>query len=76
MDEFPDNEPDPNKLYERYALSLPKAQYLARLLIARRTAVWRARARKELRGKLEAIRADAEASISTQASPLGARVIL
>jgi hypothetical protein len=63
---FPDSEPDPNKLYERYALSLPKAQYVARLLIARRTAVWRARARKELRSRLEDIRADAEAAVKAK----------
>ncbi|TSD89155.1 hypothetical protein FFK22_009275, partial [Mycobacterium sp. KBS0706] len=40
-----DEQPDANRIYARYQLGLPRAQYLARLLRARRTAQWRAAAR-------------------------------
>jgi hypothetical protein len=56
---FPDEAPNPTKLYNRYALSLPKARYLARLLLARRSAHWRAGARRELLARLREFEADA-----------------
>jgi hypothetical protein len=56
---FPDEAPNPTKLYSRYALSLPKARYLARLLLARRSAHWRASARRELLARLREFESDA-----------------
>jgi hypothetical protein len=49
----PEKEPDPTQLYLRYALPLPRAQFVARMLLARQTSQWRAKARQELRQKLE-----------------------
>ena len=57
-----DEQPDANRIYARYQLGLPRAQYLARLLRARRTAQWRAAARAELRQVLERAEADARAA--------------
>ncbi len=57
-----DEQPDANRIYARYKLGLPRAQYLARLLRARRTAQWRAAARAELRQVLERTEADARAA--------------
>lgn len=50
-----DEQPDPARIYARYQLGLPRAQYLARLLRARRSAQWRAAARVELRRVLESV---------------------
>lgn len=50
-----DEQPDANRIYARYQLGLPRAQYLARLLRARRSAQWRAAARAELRRVLESV---------------------
>ncbi|MGK9167056.1 hypothetical protein KXR53_12195 [Inquilinus limosus] len=57
-----DEQPDANRIYARFQLGLPRAQYLARLLRARRTAQWRAAARAELRQVLEQSEADARAA--------------
>ncbi|MGK9231699.1 hypothetical protein KXS07_08725 [Inquilinus limosus] len=57
-----DEQPDANRIYARFQLGLPRAQYLARLLRARRTAQWRAAARAELRQALEQAEADARAA--------------
>ena len=57
-----DEQPDANRIYARYQLGLPRAQYLARLLRARRTAQWRAAARAELRQVLERTETDARAA--------------
>jgi len=57
-----DEQPDANRIYARYQLGLPRAQYLARLLRARRTAQWRAAARAELRRVLDRAEADARAA--------------
>lgn len=56
-----DEQPDASRIYARYQLGLPRAQYLARLLRARRTAQWRAAARAELGQALERVSADARA---------------
>jgi hypothetical protein len=56
---FPDEAPDPTKLYDRCTLPLPKARYLARLLLARRSGRWRVGARKELLARLREKEADA-----------------
>jgi hypothetical protein len=50
---FPDEQPDATRLYARFSLPLPRAQYLARLLLARRTAQWREAARREVLVALE-----------------------
>jgi hypothetical protein len=57
-----DEQPDTNRIYARYQLGLPRAQYLARLLRARRSAQWRAAARAELRQVLERAEPDARAA--------------
>lgn len=57
-----DEQPDANRIYARYQLGLPRAQYLARLLRARRSAQWRTAARAELRQVLERASADARAA--------------
>jgi hypothetical protein len=59
---FIDEQPDAARIYERFAVSLPRAAYLARLLRARRAAQWRLAARKELKAQLERRKADAEQS--------------
>ncbi|MDR6292839.1 MULTISPECIES: hypothetical protein [Inquilinus] len=48
-----DEQPDAARIYARFQLGLPRAQYLARLLRARRSAQWRAAARAELRQALQ-----------------------
>lgn len=60
-----DEQPNANRIYARYQFGLPRAQYLARLLRARRTAQWRAAARAELRQVLERAEADARAAAET-----------
>lgn len=57
-----DEQPDPARIYARFRLGLPRAQYLARLLRARREAQWRAAARAELRDTLSRIAPDARAA--------------
>ena len=57
-----DEQPDPARIYARFQLGLPRAQYLARLLRARRSAQWRAAARAELRQALGQVEADARAA--------------
>ncbi|MFK0206322.1 hypothetical protein [Agrobacterium sp. NPDC090283] len=59
---YPDDPPNPTKLYERYSLPLARARYLARILLARRSARWREGARRELLAKLNEKRVDAEAA--------------
>jgi hypothetical protein len=64
---FVDEQPEATRLYARFGLSLARAQYLARLLLARRASHWRAAARVEVKallaeleeGALGAQRADA-----------------
>lgn len=50
---FTDEQPDATRIYERFGVSLPRATYLARLLRARRTGLWRAAARQEVQVQLE-----------------------
>lgn len=57
-----DEQPDPARIYARFQLGLPRAQYLARLLRARRSAQWRAAARVELRRVLESAEVRARAA--------------
>jgi hypothetical protein len=57
---FTDEQPDATRIYERFGFSLPRANYLARLLRARRAAQWRLAARVELKAQLERRRKDAE----------------
>jgi hypothetical protein len=56
---FSDEQPDPTRLYTRFALSLPRAQYLARLLRVRMAPAWQSTVREELRHCLEDVEADA-----------------
>jgi hypothetical protein len=63
-----DERPDPARLYARFGVSLPRAQYLARLLRARLAPAWRSAAREEVRRCLETVEADAcEAGRQSQA---------
>jgi hypothetical protein len=50
---FTDEQPDATRIYERFGISLSRANYIARLLRARRAAQWRHAARRELRAQLE-----------------------
>ena len=61
-DIFNDEQPDPNKIYQRFGLSLPRASYMARMLRARHAAQWRAAARKEVKTQLSRKKKDAETS--------------
>lgn len=65
-----DEQPEPSRLYARFTLSLPRAQYVTRLLRARMASTWRATARDELRRCLEGAEAKARATdekaLSTQ----------
>jgi hypothetical protein len=60
LDEFP----DALGLYSRFSFSLPRAQYVARLLSARGQARWRAAAVKELVTVLTAREAEARTAMS------------
>lgn len=57
---FTDEQPDATRIYERFAISLPRAGYIARLLRARRVSQWREAARAELKTQLERYKARAE----------------
>lgn len=57
---YPDEQPDATRLYLRFGLPLPRAQYVARLLLARRTGHWRNAARAEVTGALKVFEADAK----------------
>lgn len=59
---YPDDPPNPTKLYERYSLPLSRARYLARVLLARRSARWRNGARRELLARLDEKSVDALAA--------------
>lgn len=45
---FEDEQPDATRLYMRFQLPLPRAHYVTRLMLARRTAQWRSAAREEI----------------------------
>jgi hypothetical protein len=60
---YPEEPPNPTKLYDRYSLPLSRARYLARVLLARRSAAWRKGARAELLARLNEKKADAETAI-------------
>jgi hypothetical protein len=64
---FPDEQPDATRLYVRFGLPLPRAQYVTRLLLARRSAHWREAARNEVVGALETYEANARAAIKADA---------
>jgi hypothetical protein len=55
-----DEQPDPTRMYTRFSLSLPRAQYIARLLRAQQAGPWRASATAELRQCLENLEASAK----------------
>ena len=57
---FTDEQPDPTRIYERFGIGIARASYLARILRAQRTGVWRGQARLELRSQLQLKQADAE----------------
>jgi hypothetical protein len=44
---FEDEQPDGSRIYARFNLPLPRAQYVTRLLLARRRTQWRTKARAE-----------------------------
>lgn len=50
---FTDEQPDATRIYARFGLTLPRAGYVARLLRARGTAIWRQAARTELSKRLK-----------------------
>jgi hypothetical protein len=52
---YADEQPDAGRIYARFTLPLPRAQYLARLLFARRTAQWRDAAHKEVLAELKRV---------------------
>jgi hypothetical protein len=56
---YVDEQPEASRLYERFRLPLPRAQYLARLLMARRAGQWRKAARTELIATLGRLKASA-----------------
>jgi len=45
---LPDEQPEATRIYTRFGFPLPRSQYLARLLLARRAARWREAARREV----------------------------
>jgi hypothetical protein len=65
---FPDEQPEATRLYLRFGLPLPRAQYVARLLLARRSAHWRQAARKEVVAALESFEAEARQAAKGNAS--------
>ena len=64
---YPDEQPDASRLYTRFGLPLPRAQYVTRLLLARRSAYWRKAAHEELVGALKGFEKDARAAIKAGA---------
>ncbi|WP_192178416.1 hypothetical protein [Mesorhizobium amorphae] len=62
-DIFIDEQPDATRIYSRLGFALPRSQYLARLLIARRSAHWRQAARKEVADALSQIEKKAREAI-------------
>jgi hypothetical protein len=62
-----DEQPEPTRIYARFALSLPRAQYVTRLLRARMASTWRTAVRDELRTCLE--RVESKANQAAQAVP-------
>ncbi len=56
---YPDEQPNASRLYLRFGLPLPRAQYLTRLLLARRSAHWRDTAHAEVVAVLEPWEKDA-----------------
>jgi hypothetical protein len=65
---FVDEQPEARSIYDRFGFSLPRAQYLARLLRARRSAHWRSAARIEVVSALEGIEAKAKAAAAKDAA--------
>ncbi|CAN7487139.1 hypothetical protein LJR029_000907 [Caballeronia sp. LjRoot29] len=66
---FSDEQPEANRIYARFGMPLPRSQYVARLLLARRSAQWRAAARAEAQTTLENVEAKSlEARKSKSAS--------
>jgi len=56
---FADEQPEAKQIYARFGFSLPRSQYIARLLLARRSSHWRTAARAEVKAALEAVEAKA-----------------
>lgn len=56
---YTDEQPDAGRIYARLTLPLPRAQYLARLLFARRTVHWRDAAQREVLGELTRVESKA-----------------
>jgi hypothetical protein len=65
---FPDEQPDAARIYTRFNLPLPRAQYLARLLLARRTSQWRSAARREVVAALDGIAGKAREAEAAKAA--------
>jgi len=65
---FADEQPDPTKIYARFGLPLPRAKYLSRLLLARRTSQWREAARREVLTALESVEAKSKAAEAGKAA--------
>ena len=57
---FIDEQPEARRIYDRFGFPLPRAQHLARLLCARRSAHWRSAAQREVFTALQGIEADAK----------------
>ena len=64
---YPDEQPDATRLYTRFGLPLPRAQYVTRLLLARRSAHWRQAARTEVTTALETFEKNAREAIKAGA---------
>jgi hypothetical protein len=56
-DVFSDEQPEASRIYARFGLTLPRAQYVTRLLLARRSAQWRDAAKGEVLAALESYEA-------------------
>lgn len=66
---YVDEQPEATRLYERFRLPLPRARYIARLLMAQRAAQWRTAARNELKSTLDAFRDSAKEAIAAREGP-------
>lgn len=64
---YPGEQPDATRIYARFGLPLPRAQYLTRLLLARRTGQWRDAARNEAIGALETIEEKSREAVQKRA---------
>ena len=64
---YPDEQPDATRLYVRFGLPLPRAQYVTRLLLARRSTHWREAARNEVTSALETFEKQAREAIKASA---------